>query len=108
MGEAKHTSGPWKIQYGGLSDADQGFSIVSSIVPGTVAECYPPVADLERRKRLLADAHLISASPDLLAALKLCMEWMPRAEVRSWPPGFQLRVNAMALGKAAIEKAEGR
>lgn len=68
--DAKHTQGPWEILYGGVDESDQGFGIASKAVPGIVAECYPPVADLERRRRLLADARLIAAAPELLAACK--------------------------------------
>lgn len=45
---------------------------------------------------------------ELLEALRLCAEWMPKAEVRSWPPGFRLRDEALAKARAAIAKAEGR
>ncbi len=49
-----------------------------------------------------------NAAPDLLKALRLCVAWMPCAEVRSWPPGFRLRTEALEAALAAIAKAEGK
>ena len=42
---------------------------------------------------------------ELLAALRLCVAWMPCATVRSWPPGFRLRDEALKAARAAISKA---
>lgn len=67
---SEHTPGPWHIQYGGLSETDEGFGVASKIEPGIVAECYPPAADAERRRRLLADARLIAAAPEMLRILR--------------------------------------
>jgi hypothetical protein len=54
------TPGPWSIRYGGINEDDEGFGVDSKIEPGIVAECYPPAADLHRRRRLLADSHFIA------------------------------------------------
>ena len=43
---------------------------------------------------------------ELLEALELCVEWMPRAEVRSWPPGFRLRDEALAMARSIIKKVK--
>lgn len=47
MSEVKHTVGPWEVRYGNVSDADQGFGIVSKldVSAGIVAECWPAIAD---------------------------------------------------------------
>ena len=100
--QTKHTAGPWHIQYGGLSDSDEGFGVVSKIEPGIVAECYPPAADAERRKRLLADARLIAAAPELLQAAKRAIVVL-RATGESVRPS-----NVLGALDRAIEKAEGR
>lgn len=69
MSEAKHTPGRWSISRGGLPH-DDGFSICTD-QPGMnaiVAECWPCTSTPESRAMMLADAHLITAAPDLLAA----------------------------------------
>jgi hypothetical protein len=35
-------------------------------------------------------------------ALRLCVDWMPRAVVRSWPPGFRLRDEALVAARDAL------
>jgi hypothetical protein len=42
----------------------------------------------------------------LLEAVRACLEYIPGSEVRSWPPGFDLKRKALALSRAAIAKAE--
>lgn len=39
---------------------------------------------------------------ELEAALRQCVAWMPLAEVRSWPPGFRLRDEALAAAKKVL------
>ena len=63
------TKWPWSIAYGGISESDEGFGIDSEIEPGIVAECWPPAADAERKKRCYADAHFIAHAPSDIAAL---------------------------------------
>ncbi len=53
-------------------------------------------------------ARAINAHEDMLIALRACMAYIPGSEVRSWPPGFQLKHEALQLGRAAILKAEGK
>jgi len=62
-----HTPGPWKIAYGNISDADEGFGIASGPQPGLfVCERWPCTTDIEDRQRMRADARLIAAAPELL------------------------------------------
>jgi hypothetical protein len=72
---SEHTPGPWKIQYGGINDWDEGFGVAGTLVGHThiVAECWPPGTDQARRQQLLADARLIAAAPKLLAACKIAV-----------------------------------
>lgn len=67
----KHTPAPWVIRYGGLPN-DEGFGIAcdNATCPGMVAEHWPCTTDAKHRERLLADAKLIAAAPDLLATMK--------------------------------------
>lgn len=82
------TKWPWSIAYGGISESDEGFGIDSEIEPGIVAECWPPAADAERKKRCYADAHFIAHAPSDIAALV--------AEVR------RLRERVQALGNELL------
>lgn len=72
----------------------------------TAAEQAQVVAALEELTRTQAEVdrqRLIIAA--LKSGLTKCLEWMPCAEVRSWPPGFRLRDEAVAEGKAALALA---
>lgn len=54
---------------------------------------------------LAANARLIAAAPDLLAACQAALAVLPGLEVRSWPPGHAMKKDAIEKLKAAIEKA---
>lgn len=65
----KHTAGPWKVDGGELiaADPDDGGAWVIGQVYG--ADDYPcPEADIDEECK--ANARLIAAAPDLLAALR--------------------------------------
>lgn len=66
----KHSPGPWTVRYGDVSDADEGFGIVSELEPGIVAECWPCTTDLAKRQQLRANARLIAAAPELCQLLR--------------------------------------
>lgn len=118
-----HTPGPWKIRYGGIPDSD-GFGIASDIGdPRIVAECWPCGTTKDLRERMMADAHLIAAAPDLLAACKavLANEVLadtlrsgknPDLDFASDVPDYAEDCRKLAevfdLLEAAISKAEGK
>lgn len=54
-----------------------------------------------------ANARLIAAAPDLLAACRAALEVIPGLEVRSWPPGHAMKRDAIGLLTAAINAATG-
>ena len=93
-----HTPGPWKFdersaEVGPISDLDdQTFGMVLQL-----CDVYG-----DNKK---ADGHLISAAPDLLAALKLCDEAMTW-EIGGEPLGT-LMLEARNKARAAIAKARG-
>jgi len=75
---SKPTPGPWKISHGGFG-TDDGFSIASNSIEAKnvkqVAECWPcAIVNDDHRRELAANARLIAAAPQLLAALK-AVEW---------------------------------
>ena len=56
MTDTRHTPGPWRI-------GDAGFTVFGPPKPGALAETIAPV-------KSRANARLIAAAPDLLAALE--------------------------------------
>lgn len=70
----KFTPGPWAVLHGGLA-GDDGWSIGSKMKPefGVVAESWKVSVD-GIRDEVLANARLIAAAPELLAACKAAKE----------------------------------
>jgi hypothetical protein len=94
-----HTPGPW-------SASGQGCAYVLGGNPSfVVADCN---ADRPHRAEDFANARLIAAAPDLLAALEACVDAMrnglPGRE-KACHPG---RTLAYKHGRAAIAKARGQ
>lgn len=89
MSAVKHTPGPWTAREGTTT----GMEVVATKPRGgiyTVARCGG--------KDREANAHLIAAADDMLAALRA----MDEAD------NLQAISDALLLGRAAIAKAEGR
>lgn len=82
MDEVKHTPGPWYATEGEYEDE---FEVVAS--DGAVTIAQPPTE---------ADADLIAAAPDLLAALQYIVAWNPE----DWSAE-----QARDMARAAIAKA---
>ena len=59
MTDTRHTPGPWRI-------GDAGFTVFGPPKPGALAETIAPV-------KSRANARLIAAAPDLLAALQAAL-----------------------------------
>jgi len=90
----KHTPGPWKLgpSLGEVRDDDDN----------VLCDVYD-----DNDEQAEADAHLIAAAPDLLAACEACMTLLVRYENRSVAPeiGTGAAINA---AHAAIAKARGQ
>jgi len=99
MSEPKHTPGPWVA-------ASSPSSVVGWPICGKMGRIIGDVACLHARPgtdayaEVEANAHLIAAAPDLLAALKRCV-----VLAAAHPGGDDPNV---ARANAAIAKAEGR
>lgn len=97
----KHTPGPWFIDSDGEGKPN---AIVTSThdkdgIDDDVCEVYGGNSDnCDTRE---ANAHLISAAPDLLSACKLMAGYIAR------PEGFGDTFEIMAKAVEAIAKAEG-
>lgn len=90
----KHTRGPWARQ--GQWNTSRGTAeVIESATAGIVGAWLPASEDGRH-----ADADLIAAAPELLAALRLCADQM-----RTWTAEDEA---ALEAAEAAIAKAEGR
>jgi hypothetical protein len=86
MTNTQHTPGPWRI-------GDAGFTVFGPPKPGALAETIAPV-------KSRANARLIAAAPEMLAALEALLDCEPAllsAKERK----------AYAIARAAIAKATG-
>jgi hypothetical protein len=102
---SKFTPGPWKISHGCMP-GDSGFSIAcnNALTKNVkiVAECWPcTIVSEDHRRELFANAALIAAAPDLLAACKELAESAAYWSDYDVPLGIVDRLND------AIAKAEG-
>ena len=97
MTDTKHTPGPWFER--------DGDDYVYGANNRAVAL---PLADLGNFKELYANAHLISAAPDLLDALEICVNF-GRAYADATDDKWlrQAVLNDVAKAEAAIAKAKG-
>lgn len=99
--EAKHTEGPWtatKAKFPVDGEFDYGIHCVVGGEPYVVAEAFGR-AGVHTRPNAEANARLISAAPDLYAALKEMVEW--------WETEGGRLEDSLSRAKAALEKAEG-
>jgi hypothetical protein len=112
-----HTPGPWTWQYGegffGPKPSPRGkpvpvATIESDGACGDPECCGAPSYSIETRQE---DAALIVAAPDLLAALKSCLEQLTAYEEKGWlGDHWRTRIGVredIAAAQAAIAKAEG-
>lgn len=105
----KHTPGPWKAEFWDYGDelwfGGSGAGMWS-IGPAYLGGDGPEKEGLERME---ADARLIAAAPDLLAALKTFVaeyvELVESGDAGFWDAEEEAKVIA---ARAAIAKAEGR
>jgi hypothetical protein len=85
---AKHTPGPWKWDGGGYVDAPAG------CIAGINATSSPSVSE--------ANARLIAAAPELLAACRVLLEGIDD----HWAT-TEAGINAIDYARIAISKATG-
>jgi hypothetical protein len=98
MSEPKHTPGPWKI----ATAMNRGVTFLFIFGPNQEEICVSGVSQEKIDDQQKADANLISAAPDLLAACKLAHAYLEGGgTVSEWPDVF-------AALLSAIEKAEGK
>lgn len=97
MSKAKHTPAPWKLdERGNLKEA-----FIEAIGDGDLTRLDVSVATDDRcRKTALANARIIAAAPDLLAACELAIEFLRgKCSLAAMPIRDALR---SAIGKATF------
>lgn len=105
-----HTPGPWRV---GEYDDYLGYDCMTGGVrAGPVVldggsygqkSCLP--IEPAQLDRLMADARLIAAAPELLEALRLSLAWLPAAA--DHPSATVAVYEAQEAARAAIAKATG-
>lgn len=106
--KAAHTPGPWKLC--GPNDG-RNSAVVAGVEGGDppyiLCDVYKDVEEIARNAK--ANARLISAAPDLLAALKFFLEryvaFVASGDCGNWDVKFDPEV---VKATAAIAKAEGK
>lgn len=102
-----HTPGPWGVAHVGKSlEGNYGAGFA---VPCVIATNGATVAELMRSDSAMANARLIAAAPDLLAALRVIIDNEHRRLTGGSANEPTLRdiINALDAGRAAITKATG-
>jgi hypothetical protein len=87
-----HTPGPWTINKHGKIVSPSGETIVVAGVRYATPS-NPPCGN----------AHLIAAAPDLLVALKKCLNFIENVDAN-----FGTKISAADDARAAIARAEGK
>ena len=99
----KHTPGPWYIDEAGICSADEMVAQVcyADDYFGVAEEDIPAAA----HARLLANAHLIAAAPEMYEALKQLLAFGRR----EWALDLEAEMEGViSVADAAIARAEGR
>jgi hypothetical protein len=105
MKNTPHTPGPWYIAHHSDINGDQSIDIrhCCDIPPST-----PEIHQIARLpKNALADAHLISAAPDLLSALEGLMKRAVKDAEHYAPDGNEPIWAFISDASDAISKAKG-
>lgn len=93
--DVKPTPGPWRVEQERIAPDDIRFDVVAGLSGEVLVACPPSEAD----------ARLIAAAPDMLAALKAL--WADRDVRQSDQAACKRLYEAWRALRAAIAKAEG-
>ena len=105
MSNAKHTPGPWTLESVGSAFYVASDNGRPDAVNTDIAKVYrADTADEEA----LADATLIAAAPDLLAALRLALAQIEDLDACTDAEECSLQPDTMQAIWGAIAKAEGK
>ena len=96
---SKHTPGPWCVRHDDMVCSQEGRIIADCESTPYAMRPAPPIVEDK------ANATLIAAAPELLAALNAASEWLNDMGCEHEEPDLTCVV---CLVNAAINKAEGR
>lgn len=97
---SKHTPGPWTVSYQTPFLVVDSAHVVIASASGVSSGGASDVSGFEQAK---ANARLIAAAPELLAALKRAASW-----IKSEAEGNDEMPLVFVVAEAAIAKAEGK
>lgn len=107
MSKQTHTPGPWQKESDGAgefgihADAGRTWKFVAMVTANGQGSAVVTEAEAE------ANARLVAAAPELLAACELALAYMERHSVPA-PEYVTARANDLNILRAAIAKAGGR
>jgi len=104
MEKVTHTPGPWTAKPFAVMDAEKTQGI--GIYVGDDCLCDLVYAQGWSEKQVQANARLIAAAPELLAALKLLLNRASVLDQSATHDGLQ-NIDALVAARMAIEKAMG-
>lgn len=101
----KHTTGPWTIEVRETDSLEDGEATIlaNDAIIASIAGALGYTPSESRCYESEANAHLIAAAPDLLAALHAIV-----AKFESDPDDLETMDAGIKIARAAIAKAEGR
>ena len=102
MGKNKHTPGPWKVIGKDKTEIGALLGTPEAIVIADTRFFQEPTNPRER-----ADARLIAAAPDLLAACEAALDNIPYVAAVQWDYDLAQQLKA-AIAKARGEAVDGR
>lgn len=118
--QAKHTPGPWTLKRGAGRYSDRLYIESHVYSTQTVTSGKDQIAQLtslywdDHGQEVEANAFLIAAAPELLAALKALQTWpkqncwCPLERAQAEAHGTKIHMPSCKAARAATAKAEGR
>ena len=100
MSSVKHTEGPWQFHCCEHDDGRNNGSVFSKRGHSGMCYCVCKAPQYQAKDQWIADARLIAAAPDMLAALERCLEVFVNQ-------GWEDDLIAAKEARAAISKAKG-
>lgn len=96
-----HTSGQWTYS----ARIDEGYRVHT--IAGGMADAIADIDEWQTKEETEANARLIASAPELLATLKLSLQYLHKMEADGVKTALPVLAVINRVGQA-IEKAEGR
>lgn len=102
-----HTPGPWRSTFRGMDKGSSWASRIPYAIERELGNAVQPIADLCDQPQAEANARLIAAAPDLLAALQALDDYVCNNLTGEYPTGVDVDSAEFKAARAAIAKATG-